>query len=249
MRYLPLFFLCLLPTLAQPPGQSGDLSFSIGAGVIVNQEAYREVDDEVRVIPLIDMRYKRFYIRGINIGYELFRGTKSKLALTLRPQFTDLEEDDSPYFVGMEERKLSAMLGLDWDIDLGNRFSLELTGEADVTGNNEGYVGSIKLSRLFIHKRKTIIIPELSLQYADQNFNDYYYGVRLPEATAVRPFYEADGDWNYEASIMVRHSFNQTLSLLTILSAEWLGDEVTQSPLVEEDYSATLITGLTWKIK
>lgn len=248
MRFCLICFFLSFSLMAQPSSDN-DFSLSVGFGVLVNQEAYRDVDTEYPAIPLVDLRWKRLYVRGINIGYEWFRGDRNKAALTLRPQFTDLDEDDSPYFAGMEDRDLAAMLGLDWDIDLGNRFSLELTGEADVTGRNEGAVGSVKLSRVFIHKRKTLIIPELSLQYNDQNFNDYYYGVRLSEALANRPFYEPDGGINTQVSLLVRHDFTDKFSFLTILSSEWLGSEITDSPLVDQDYSTTLITGVTWKIK
>jgi outer membrane protein len=248
MRYFILGLLFPLAAWAQPP-QEGDFSFDLGVGVIVNEEAYRDVDTEVRPIPLVDLRYKRFYIRGINFGYLLFTGDRNQLAVTLRPQFTDLEEEDSPFFEGMEDRELAAMLGFDWDIDLGNRFSLELNLEGDVTGRNEGSVASLNLSRVFIHKRKTIIIPEISLSYADESFNDYYYGVRLTEALPERPFYEADGGLNYEASIVFRHSFTPKVTFLTIVSAEFLADEITDSPLVAEDYTTTLVTGITWKIR
>lgn len=248
MRLLTCLLFLPLTLFAQPPAQ-GDFSFDMGVGVLVNDEAYREVDTEVRVIPIVDLRYKRFYIRGINFGYRLFQGDRNQLAVTLRPQFTDLEEDDSPYFVGMEERELAAMLGLDWDIDLGNRFSLEFSAETDVTGRNEGTVAGINFSRTFIHNRSTIIIPELSLQYADQSFNDYYYGVRLSEALPNRPFYEADASLNIEPSVLVRHNFTPNFGLLVLVSAEFLGDDITDSPLVDSDYTTTVLTGVTLKIK
>lgn len=248
MRILPCLLFLPLALFAQPP-TTGDFSFELGVGVIINEEAYREVDTEVRVIPIVDLTYKRFYIRGINFGYRLFQGDRNQLAVTLRPQFTDLEEDDSPYFTGMEKREIAAMLGFDWDINLGNRFSLEFSAETDVTGRNEGTVAGINFSRTFIHNRKTVIIPELSLQYVDQSFTDYYYGVRLNEALPNRPFYEADATLNFESSVLVRHNFTPNFAFLAIVSAEFLGDEITESPLVDSDYSATVVTGVTWKIK
>ena len=239
--------LCLLPLFAQDQAES-DVSLSLGVGVLVNQEPYRDVDSDTWVIPLVSMRYHRFFMRGVDLGLDLVKGDRATLSLTVRPEFLDLDEGDGSYFAGLHERELTAMAGLNLDVDLGNRFSLEVRGETDIFDRNEGISAGVSVGRLFIHGR-TVFRPELGITYTDQDYNNYYYGVLPDEVRVDRPFYEPDSELRYRAAFFLQHNFSERFSGLIQIGGEYLGDEITNSPLIDSDTSLFGVVGFSYKVR
>ena len=249
MRQLPYLILLLsLPLWAQPPAGDDDFDVSLGFAVLANDEGYRDADNDLRVIPLLDLRYKRFYFQGIQAGLQLVDGQRFSWDVLVRPEFTEFEESESPVFAGMEDRDLSVMAGTKLDVRFPGRYALSFLAEADVTGSSDGLVGDLSLSRTFITKR-TITVPSLGLIWQSEDFNNYYFGVRAGEALPERPFYEPGASSAAEASLLVRHRLTERLSLTAFGLWRAFPDEVSDSPLIEGDSSLFGLIGLAWKIR
>jgi outer membrane protein len=249
MRSIFLLFLLPLTLFAQPPqGQDEELSFSLGFAVLGNDEGYGDADDDPMVVPFADVRYKRFFFRGIQAGFDLVQSRQFTWKIQARPEFNGFEEDDSPLFTGMEDRDLAIMAGTALDFRFARRYTFSVVAETDVSGRNEGVVGELTLSRLFTSNR-TAIIPSIGLNYQDDSFNDYYYGVRAEEVIPGRPFYSPDASLGAEAGLIVRHPLSEKLTFTLVTIWRNYPGEIKDSPLVDQSNSLFGLLGLSWKIR
>jgi len=91
--------------------------------------------------------------------------------------------------------------------------------------------------------------PSASIVWQDEDFNDYYYGVRGREATPARSAYSADDDVNFRLGLQAAYRKPGSNWLITGgVNYEFLGDEIDDSPITNDDqvFSASIGVGYTF---
>ena len=76
---------------------------------------------------------------------------------------------------------------------------------------------------------------------------DYYFGVPADEATPIRPAYSPDEEWNTSVSLVATYIINPSWLVMGGFSYTVLGDEIQDSPIVEEDDYANVFAGVAWR--
>lgn len=89
--------------------------------------------------------------------------------------------------------------------------------------------------------------PQATLAWRDARLNDYYYGVRPEETTAVRPAYEARGGLNLELALYAAYPLSANWHLLGGVSATRWAGTVGSSPIVEGGLQAAATLGLLYE--
>lgn len=214
---------------AQEPKES---VFGLGVGVGYQRQPYRDFDDKASPIPYIVYENRWASVAGPTADLKLV--STSSLSLRLRAKYAfgeGYEADDSPYLVGMAERKASFWLGgaAVWRTDLAT-LSAELLG--DGSGESKGSRFSLAIERRF-SSGKFDFTPRLAVHRLDRKFVDYYYGVRAQEATALRPAYEGKSTTNVELALQVGYSLAPRQRLMLDVGRTQLGSGIKESPLVD----------------
>lgn len=232
---------------AQPP-QESNYSLSLGFGVAASMDAYRDADDDVWPIPLVDLRYHRFTFRGISAGFDLYRSQRLNLSLTAAPEFGGVEAEDGDYFLGLEDRNISAMAGLALNYNFNPKTGLDFSWKSDVTGEHDGNVAEMNVTRRMFWGR-TIFFPSIGLEYRSDDMMDYYYGVSLAEARADRPAYVSDAGLNFKVGFLYSTPISEKMSFQALVNLTRLSDEASDSPLIEDDIDSFAFLGIAWKLR
>ena len=217
---------------------------SVGAGAIVTSKPYRGTNARVYPVPMFSYEGRRFYFRGVAAGYRLFEGTNWSLAPVLSPRFDGYDENDSSALWGMDDRDVSLDAGLaftlrgDWGV-----FGAALV--TDVLGKHDGQELELSYSKP-LRWEKWTIAPALGLHWQSSNLVDYYYGVRVKERRAGRPAYDADEAVNPFVALRVQRRLGKKWNVLGAIQYEWFDDEISDSPIVDDNYDISVVTGVLY---
>lgn len=242
-------FLLALPAsaavvTAQPPDPNKP-QFGLGIAVISSPEPYKGTSNETLVVPNISFAYKRFYLRGIIVGFQLFENDAIELDLIARPRFGGFDEDDSPFLDGMEDRRESADAGFEmsWERE---RFGLQLTAVSDVLGRNDGQEVTFEVTAP-LQRGPFRIEPRAGLIWQSADHVDYFYGVRPDEARPDRPAYEPGDAFSLTAGVFTFAPVTRRIVFQGFARIDRFGSEIKDSPIVGRDYGWIGFAGLSYQ--
>jgi outer membrane protein len=223
--------------------------FFAGAGAIVTNKPYRGMDTKTRGMPFFLYKTERFSLYGPRMNYLLFAEEDWEISARTKLRFEGYDEDDSRFLQGMDDRKRTLEMGgsLSRNFHYG-KITADVT--ADVLNEHKGYELGCYYSYDFRDSRKNpilILTPKIGLNYRSRQLNDYYYGVRASEATASRPEYNAGDSTGLAAGLRINYFYSDNISLMAMVSFEWLGNEIKKSPIVDKDHIESYIFGIMYK--
>jgi len=220
--------------------------FMAGGGAVITQNPYKGIGTESRGIPLFLYKTNRFSLYGPIVDYSLFENDNWSASAIAKVRFEGFDEEDSRYLSGMDDRE--------WTFELGGALSrtfdwgrLMADFSADVLGEHEGYELDLSYSYDFngaFNLPALRVTPSIGVNYRSSRLNDYYYGVRSSEAIAGRPQYDAGDSSGLTTGLRLNYRLDDRWSLMGMAFLEWLGDEITDSPIVDEDYVASFLVGI-----
>ena len=241
-----------LAGLAAPAGAQGrpepdGVQWSIGLGVISSPRPYVGADNQTRVIPLLDLEYKRFYFRGILAGFRLVEKERFSLDVVGRGQFAGYEEEDSRFLAGMDERRETVEVGLSASWELG-AFDLDATVAADALGRSDGAQASLELTwRKLFGRGKGGLFPSVGVIWQDADFIDYYAGVEPAEARPGRPAFEGSSALNIGAGLRAFFRMNERARIVGLVRAERLASEYEESPIIDSRWGYFGLVGVAYE--
>ena len=221
-------------------------TFRVGTGAATLFKPYKGFDRDCFAVPLVFYEDQKLTVFGPMAAYSFF-GEENRWAVQAlaRGRFEGYDSDDSDYLRGMSDRDWSLELGLRYINDLDFAvMSLDFTH--DVLDEHNGYEFRFTLRKLFrnlLNIKSLNLTPTAGINWRSSDLNTYYYGVRDSEAIAGRPAYKAGGSVDYLTGAQLTYKLSDQWSLLSIVDVEWLGSEITDSPIVDKDYYATLLLG------
>lgn len=232
----------------QPPPEEPELQWSLGLGVISAPRPYVGASNQILVIPLVGLEYKRLSVQGIRVGYHLVDRDDLTLDLRARYSFDGLDPDDSPFLDGMETRDgtVEAGLGLDWT---PSAWAVRLTAFTDVLGRSDGQDVGADLSRTWTFGRyRWGLTPAVGAVWQSSSLIDYYYGVPPDEARPGRPAYAGASAVNFRASLLAFYRISDRVNVIGLFQSQWLDNEIGDSPIVDERRSLFGLVGVNYQI-
>lgn len=233
-------------TLAQPPdfANSNKPRWSLGVAVISSPEPYVDADNDVLVVPALSFEYKRFYFRGIFAGYTFWERGDFKADAVLRPRFEGYEEDDSPFLRGMEDRRISADLGveLQWERE---RIGVSLTPVTDILDRSGGQEVTLQLYSP-IRFGPVRVEPRVGVAWQSADLADYYFGVRPEEALPDRPAYETGDALNLTGGVFVFSPVAKRLLFQGFVRVDQLDEDIEASPIVGDGQAVVGFVALSY---
>lgn len=220
--------------------------FKLGAGFLSLQKPYKGMDSNCYGIPFIFYRDQKLTLFGPMASYSFF-GEDNRWAFQglARIRTEGYDEEDSRFLNGMDDRDRTLELGLRWMQNLDFAV-MSLDFSHDVLDEHRGYEFKMTLRksiRNILDMKSLTLTPSAGINWRSKQLNDYYYGVRPSEAAAGRPAYEVDGCVTYQTGLQVDYKLSEKWSLMGMVNIEWLDSEITDSPIVEDDYAVSVLLG------
>ena len=160
--------------------------WTVGLLALDRDAPYRQLDEDLLVVPLVRFEGERFYLRGMRGGVVLANSGGISFGGFLQARGDGYDAADSPFLAGMADRKFSMDAGLaaSWRVPGVGQFEASLaTDVLDRSGGQEAEVSWTGLVRAAGWQ----ILPSVALRWQSQDMVDYYYGVRTSEAIVGRP--------------------------------------------------------------
>ena len=219
--------------LRRPLGERGRIG--VGVGVIGRSSPYRDYDSGVyQFIPAVTYNGNRFRIFGPNAQVGLVGSDDLRLALTGQYRIGVYEEDESDFLEGMDDRDSTFMAGLALQAELPWRVKISASYEHDVLDHIGGGTASLSVRRS--HQLGLArLAPSLGVNWLGADLSQHDFGVAANEAREGRPAYDLDETLSYEAGLSCLLDLGEDWLFIVTGAAEWLDDEVTDSPIVDED--------------
>jgi outer membrane protein len=202
---------------------------SLGVGVAFRKNlrvgnTYENMDKSfvVRPIPIIQASYGRVSlgVQGISV-------------LAVGDQLANVSafikrDGDRYHGLGMTPRKDSVFVGAS-----AKFANYGFTLSHDINGRSKGYIATANYAKFFPLTETLILRTALSLDWLDDKYAEYYYGVRSHEVTASRREYHLNNYFLPGVAIMPIIQLSERSSIVTVISSKILPKEVSQSPTLK----------------
>ncbi len=123
-----------------PAPAPDNVDLSIGGGVVFSPRPYVGASSNIIPIPVVNVRYKSFFVEGIRGGYQFIKSGQLTGNAYLQANFEGLESTDSPYLSGMRDRSMSADAGAEL-VYRARPVGFRVNVLSDVLGRNGGQEG------------------------------------------------------------------------------------------------------------
>jgi outer membrane scaffolding protein for murein synthesis (MipA/OmpV family) len=216
--------------------------FGLGAALNMERQAYAGVGTENHLYPLVRYESRLFSIEGATADLHLLGD--STLSFSARAQYglgEGYKAGDSPALAGMNERRSSVWLGgvVEWDAGWAD-LTAALTGDA--SGRSKGRQFGLTLER-DVDIGRLQLTPRVAATWQDDDYVDYYYGVRRTEVRPGRAAYEGKSAINTEVGLHAQYSLTERQFVYLDLSANRLGSGVRDSPIVDRTWLPAVRAG------
>lgn len=215
--------------------------WGLGLGLITRSSPYVESTRDVsQVIPAVTYVGERLQWLGPSLRFGIAGSNRLRLALAAEYRIGVYEEDDSPVLAGLGDRESTLLAGLAVQYEMGAGFELEANYQHDALDRIGGGVASVRLSRGFPWGTASIE-PQVAVNWQSSDMSNHDFGVPDAKATLLRPAYELGSTTSFEAGVGVFVELSEDWRIIVNIAAERLDDEVTRSPIVDDD---TVLKGL-----
>lgn len=241
-----MIFLVLLSTVNISFAEEKEQINLVGAGVLVSTSPYEGDDSKTYVVPIGVWRNERFFIEGIKGGVIVSESDDFRADILVTPRLMGYSSDDATILNGMKDRDISVDGGvqLKWKMPFSNNLDLSVAAIHDLLGVHDGYEIHTELTKVFPFKFFQIV-PKVGVKWLNEDIVDHYFGVTGEEITQSRPQYGGHGTFNPYGNVSLYMAIHPKWFIIVRAGAEMLGDEIQDSPLVDEDVTYNGVIGLT----
>lgn len=196
-------------------------------------------------VPIYVYEGKRAFIEAYRAGLKLNDTPDSRLDVFFGYRFEGFPYDHIPAsLAGMANRGSGVDLGLRYQHrrPWGTLFGEVLRDAAGGSSGTEirgGYRYDWDIGKLQLQ-------PQLTLSWRDARLNNYYYGVRLSEATATRPAFEPGSGVNAEFGLSAAYRLSNRWRVIGGVSTTRWSSSVRDSPIVENQMQLSGQLGLAY---
>lgn len=229
------------------PGDS-DSKWVVGGHVGVMSNPYAGENEDSFLMPNVEYRGERFFLKDGEAGYSLYQGEHFSAGAVLSGEGSFLSDKDdykgNAKLAGLKERDGTLDLGfyVVKDTDMGRvRFTFleEITGEHDGRSADLKYTFDYKANNLNIN-------PFVGANWTSADKVDHFFGVSSAEATADRAAYKGDSSLNLYAGVRGRYEITKNWDVSATAAYVHLGEGIRDSSIVDEDHVLVGTVGVNY---
>lgn len=255
--------------------ETGQLNFALSIGIGLRTNPLFESDDiPLIILPEISYYSDNFFIENLDIGYTLVDTPTTSFSLIATPSFdslffsrwdpgnilvdlssytqeapitvTDSVEDNQTQINPDEvfDRKFTYLAGVEYSTEFENS-QLQLSLLSDITKTHYGK----EIRFAYAYKFSQTFSTTLGFTWKDEKLTDYYYGLSPNEVVDDRGVYQASASFNP----FIRFSFNTQINndnnWRLSLEYQKLSNQISNSPIVDDNYVVTFFVGKKFRFK
>jgi len=225
-----------------------DLKGFLGIAGLQRPEYVGGNDTETVLAPLISLDYKdTAYIKLNRAGVWFWKPEDTGLRFgALLKSRRGWRRNDGDRLANMDTRgdSIEAGLNVAWEYQ---RFQAEAGYLTDISSTSDGDSAFVNLRYALVRSPKWQLMGQVGFEYLDDDTADYYFGVQPSEAAPGRPAYSPSDAWNTSAGLVATYIINESWLVMGGAVYTKLGDELKDSPIVEDDSYTTLFGGVAWR--
>ncbi len=217
--------------------------FGFGATTSITERPFVGVDSQDEGLPYFSIRYKRFSVEGLDAGLDLFKNDNSVFGLLLTPRFYEVKSSfaDDGELNGIDTTHRTVFAGVSYQYQHA-LFQVAANALKDVGGESDGTEANLTVSRGF-NWRDFTIAPSLGLVWQDGRLVEHFYGVADDETAPGRPAYGEHSSLNYQAALTGIWTPGKHWHLLAVVKEDYLGEGITDSPIIDERSLTSVAVG------
>jgi len=221
--------------LRRPLGERG--RFGAGIGAIIRSSPYRGADSiDVLPIPALTYTGERLQIFGPQARYMLTSGETVRLALAANYRAPAYEEDDSPALAGLGDRDGTLMAGPEVRAELLKTVTLSFGYRHDILDQIGGGEARVQIGKRF-DLGGWRLTPFAGLQWTSGELVRHDYGT---------PGYRPGSMLTPQIGISALLELTESWWITGNISVERLGSEASDSPIVDDDFTAGGFLAVTY---
>ena len=231
-----------LTSIITTPGGAG-----MGFATRMENSPYRGGGTRNDLVPVYLYEGSYAYLHAYRAGLKLYDGEANRFDVFLAHRFEGFPYDKIPLsLAGMMERSPEADFGVSYQRS-GPWGAVYTEYFHDITGASEG--NELRLGYNYEWKNgRWRLRPQLMIAVRDANLNNYYYGVRPNEATALRPAYQPGSGVNGQIGLYGAYSLTERWRILAGVTATRWAEGVRNSPIVDNRVQISTDLGLMYDI-
>ena len=241
---------CIVMTVLLPCSSLAEDSgkFSVGIAYINGSSIYSNTKTSRIIMPSLSYETDKININVQNgFTYKIINNQSTKFNISLAPNFKPYSSNDSNDLIGMERNMyIDGLISASRELSRG--LSAKLDVGTELTGRFNGSTANVSLNQ-FIPINSVPFIFSLGSRWYDQKRANYLYGVYSTEATGLRAKYELNNVFVPYISINTFYSISENTRFFAGLNANFLSNEITNSPIVSKKNKMSVIMGLTYNLK
>lgn len=221
------FFLLFFSLTTQAQDRSWNAS--VGAGVLIKKNmragnTYEDMDKNIlfKPIPMIQASWDRFSIGAQGISIRALGNPMMNISAFIK------RDGDRYHGLGMIPRKDSVFVG-----STAKFFNYGFSFSKDINGRSKGSIATANYSKFFPVTGSFLLRSSLSLDWLDDKYAEYYYGVRYNEVTIKRAEYHLNNYFLPGLSVMPIYKLTERSTITTILSIKLPAKAVRHSPTMK----------------
>ena len=242
---LTLFTGCAIsqPVPDSPPKEH---ELQLGLAMVNSQSIYLGGENQTKIFPAIDYQYKRFYFQAGDLGFNLIDEKKWEVDFGLGVNLIgDTERGDSQALKNLPDLSLplNAFLSAQYITPIG---LFKIKHNHEINNKHNGNSSSISYSAP-IFKGKWLILPQVSYDYYSAEVVNYFFGINPIDATSEIPTYQTGSANTVSLSVLALFEMNDKWSFVSNIKNEFVGDEISDSPIVDDDQRLSIFAGFLYK--
>lgn len=152
-------------------------------------------------------------------------------------------EAGSRLYEGLEDASGAIEAGVEFEVEAG-MVELGFSYRTDISDAHKGDIAEFSIEEDFLlFNRRLVVMPEVSISWTSEEYNQYYYGVSAENASEFRPMFEVGSGTNFEASVRSMWRVGD-VRVLGRLAFDKYDSAIIDSPLAKEDQQFSIAIGL-----
>lgn len=205
--------------------------FSLGYGVAMKKNnrvgnTYKHGDKSLiaQSFPFVQLTINRLSIGAGGVAYRFWGHQFAGASVVLN---LGGERYEAP---GMGGRKRSVLLGA--QLKMGS-ISFQVLG--DVAGRSEGFETQLSYGKMLYQLNDQIIRGTIFIEWHDNRYTNYYYGVKPSESNASRSAYRPDNVFTPGVGLLGIFKLTDEMTLTTGVTTKYVVDRLQRSPTVKKE--------------
>ncbi|WP_319024792.1 MipA/OmpV family protein [Nisaea sediminum] len=228
-----------------PPERKDDTRWTLGLGVAVAPDFLGSEEYEAQPVPLLDVKYGRFFARtGDGIGLNILETERFTAGVAI-DWMKGYDGEDVARGIDDVDDALGARLFVSTRF---RGFVGKLEATQAVTESDRGLLVGASLAYPVAASDRLTIIPSLGTQWASEKYMDGYFGIDAGESarSGLRTYAPGSGFRDVTFRLSARYRITESITATGALGVTHLLGDAADSPMVEQETAPVALLGVTY---